>query len=326
MGSDKTTKLAIVVPCYNEDKVLGVTIPRLLSFVDDLIIHHGCAPDSFIVLVDDGSRDDTWSLIAAASIDTPGRLRGIRLACNVGHQGALLSGLDYVTGQCDAAVSIDADLQADLAAIPRMLQEFSHGGGEIILGIRSSREFDTWFKRNTALAFYKLMKLIGVSLVENHADFRLMSAKALYHLSLFPESNLFLRGFPFLLHKEISTVSYQRTERVAGKTKYPLSKMLSLAWNGITSFSIVPLRLISVIGGLVFFSSLIMILYIIIAVLTGKTLMGWASIVVPIYLLGGLIMLSIGVVGEYVGKVFLEVKRRPRFLVDTIIGGSSNDD
>lgn len=326
MESDKMTKLAIVVPCYNEDKVLGIAIPKLLSLVDDLVAHHGCSPDSFVVLVDDGSRDDTWALIAAAAIDTaPGRLRGIRLACNVGHQGALLSGLEYVTDQCDAAVSIDADLQDDLAAIPRMLQEFLQGG-EIVLGIRSSREFDTWLKRNTALVFYKLMRLLGVGLVENHADFRLMSAKALRNLSSFRESNLFLRGLPFLLHKEISTVSYQRAERVAGETKYPLSKMLSLAWNGITSFSIVPLRLISIIGTLVFFSSLVMIFYVIIAVLTGKTLMGWASIVLPVYLLGGLIMLSIGVVGEYVGKAFLEVKRRPRFLVDKIVGDSSTNE
>ena len=164
------------------------------------------------------------------------------------------------------------------------------------------------------------MRVMGVNLVENHADFRLMSANTLNHLRSFPESNLFLRGLPFLLHNKISTIKYHLGERIAGNTKYSLGKMLSLAWNGVTSFSIVPLRLISVIGGLVFFSSLFMIFYVIIAVLTGKTLMGWASIVVPIYLLGGLIMLSIGVVGEYVGKVFLEVKRRPRFLVDTIIG------
>ena len=322
MKSEKMPTIAIVVPCYNEGEVLDITIPRLVSTVDDLIVNHGCSLHSFIVLVDDGSRDNTWELIAAAASRNPGRVRGLRLAANVGHQGALLSGLEYATGRCDAAVSIDADLQDDLAAIPRMIQEYRQGA-EIVLGVRESRDVDTFFKRNTALAFYKLMRLMGVDLVENHADFRLMSSGVLSHLHLFTESNLFLRGLPPLLHKQISTVSYRRAERVAGETKYPLRKMLALAWNGITSFSIVPLRLISAIGGLIFLFSLLMVTYAAIGMLTGKALPGWTSIVVPLYLLGGLLMLSIGVVGEYMGKVFLEVKRRPRFLIDTIVGEPS---
>ncbi len=228
-----TTKLAIVVPCYNEGEVLGITVPRLVSLIENLIVNHGCSTHSYIVLVDDGSRDDTWKLIAQATERHPGRLRGLRLACNVGHQGALLSGLDYVTGRCDAVISIDADLQDDLAAIPRMVEQF-HQGSEIVLGVRVSRQVDTWFKRNTAAGFYKLMRLMGVDLLENHADFRLMSSAVLGNLRSFPEVNLFLRGLPPLLHRKISTVSYERAERQAGETKYPLHKMLSLAWNGIT--------------------------------------------------------------------------------------------
>jgi glycosyltransferase involved in cell wall biosynthesis len=320
-----TTKLAIVVPCYNEGEVLGITVPRLVSLVDDLIVNHGCSPHSYIVLIDDGSRDNTWKLISSAAEHYPGRVRGLRLACNVGHQGALLCGLDYVTTRCDAAVSIDADLQDDLAAIPRMIEQF-HQGSEIVLGVRVSRQVDTWFKRNTAAGFYKLMRLMGVDLVENHADFRLVSSAVLDNLRLFPEINLFLRGLPPLLHRKISTVSYERAERQAGETKYPLHKMLALAWNGITSFSVVPLRLISAVGGLIFFLSLVLSAYAILGVITGKVLPGWTSTVIPLYLLGGILMLSIGVVGEYVGKVFLESKRRPRFLVDAIIGDAANHD
>lgn len=320
----KVIKLAIVVPCYNEDEMLGITIPRLVSFVDDLIVNHGCSPDSFVLLVDDGSRDTTWKLISGACRHYK-LLRGLCLAVNVGHQGALLAGLDYVTERCDAAVSIDADLQHDLAAIPRMLEEY-RSGAEIVLGIRLPSNSDTWFKRNTSIIFYKLMRVMGVDLVENHPDFRLMSAKALSALQQFSEVNLFLRGLPSLLHQRVSTVSYQQAERQAGETKYSLSKMLSLAWNGITSFSVVPLRLISLVGGGIFVFSLVMIAYSIVGVLSGAALPGWASIVVPLYFLGGILMLSIGVVGEYVGKVFLETKRRPRFLVDETIGGLERHD
>lgn len=312
--------LAIVVPCYNEGEILEVAIPRLLEFLDKLSAGNDCAQRSFIVLIDDGSTDNTWELIINASAQHPERVRGLRLACNAGHQGALLAGLDYVTGKCDAAVSIDADLQDDLAAIPAMIEEWRKGA-ELVLGVRESREADTWFKRNTALGFYRLMRWMGVDLVENHADFRLMSGRALRNLRQFPETNLFLRGLTPLVHQRMAVVSYKRKERLAGETKYPLSKMLGLAWNGITSFSVVPLRLISIAGFLVFLASLFMIAYALIGVVTGRVLPGWTSVVIPLYLLGGLIMLSIGVVGEYVGKLFLETKRRPRFLIDTIVGG-----
>jgi hypothetical protein len=206
-----------------------------------------------------------------------------------------------------------------------MIQEFRQGF-DIVLGVRVSREVDSWFKRNTALGFYKLMRLLGVDLVENHADFRLMSNDVLRNLRMFSETNLFLRGLPSLLSNNISTVSYARAERVAGETKYPLSKMLALAWNGVTSFSTAPLRLISAVGGGIFLLSLLMSAYAIFGVLNDKVLPGWTSIVLPLYLLGGILMLSIGVVGEYVGKVFLETKHRPRFLVDKIIGDDVNYD
>ncbi len=317
-------QLAIVVPCYNEGEVLRITIPRLSSYLVTLIETHNCSPNSFIVLVDDGSYDDTWELIELAVKEHPvGRFRGLRLACNVGHQGALLCGLDYVTNRCDAAISIDADLQDDLAAIPEMLKKFSQGF-EIVLGVRVSRQVDTWFKRTTALAFYKFMRLLGIHLVENHADFRLMSASVLRNLRLFPEVNLFLRGLLPLLHRNTAIVHYERAERLAGTTKYSLLKMLALAWNGITSFSVIPLRLISFLGGGIFFASLLMSAYAILSLITGRVLPGWTSIVLPLYLLGGVLMLSIGIVGEYVGKIFLETKRRPRFLVETILEEDKN--
>ncbi|HZX30113.1 MAG TPA: glycosyltransferase family 2 protein, partial [Rhodocyclaceae bacterium] len=253
-------RLAVVVPCYNETEVLETTIPRLLSLLDELVERHNCARDSYVLFIDDGSTDDTWLKISRAVDAHPGRVRAIRLSCNAGHQSALLAGLDYATGRCDAAVSIDADLQDDPAAIPRMLEAY-RAGAEMVLGVRESREVDTWFKRNSALGFYKLMRRLGVKLVENHADFRLMSAAVLGNLARFPERNLFLRALPPLLHSSVATVTYRRTSRLAGESKYPLGKMLALAWNGITSFSVAPLRLISLVGGMVFLASLLMIAY-----------------------------------------------------------------
>lgn len=318
-GLDDSGKkiIAIVVPCYNEEEMLGITVPALTSLLTSLARDHDCSEQSYVVFIDDGSRDATWDLIEEAAAAGP--FRGLRLACNVGHQAALLAGLDYVTDKCFAAVSIDADLQDDMNVIPQMISR-CEAGAQLVLGVRESREVDTWFKRNTALAFYRLMTWMGVDTVENHADFRLMSNKALRNLQHFGERNLFLRGLPPLLHKRVETVTYQRAERAAGETKYPLHKMLALAWNGITSFSIVPLRLITYTGAGVFVASLLMIAYALAGVLMHDTMPGWASVVIPLYLLGGLIMLSIGVVGEYIGKLFLETKQRPRFLIDTIVG------
>lgn len=316
--------LAIVVPCFNESEVLGITIPRLLSLLVELKTAQYCSSGSFVLFVDDGSRDDTWLHIEKAAGQHHRSVRGLRLACNVGHQGALLAGLDYVTDKCDAAVSIDADLQDDLTAIPRMIEEY-RAGAEIVLGAKQSRNIDPWLKRSVALSFYKIAKFMGVALVENHADCRLMSRSALKNLGRFSEGNLFLRGLPPLLHRRVTIVRYDITARPAGQSKYPFRKSLALAWNGITSFSVFPLRIVTYVGGLVFVGSFVLTINAFVQSLRGMSLPGWASITVPLYMLGGLIMLSVGVVGEYTAKIFLEVKHRPRFLIDTITGETETD-
>lgn len=311
--------LAIVVPCFNESEVLDSTILRILTSLEELKVQHSCSLESFVLFVDDGSGDDTWQKITRAAEQYPNFVRGLKLACNVGHQGALLAGLDYVTDKCDAAVSIDADLQDDLMAIPKMIKEY-HNGAEIVLGVRKAREVDGWFKRVSAVGFYKLMRMMGVDLIENHADFRLLSVCVLRSLKKFPEYNLFLRALPPLLHKNTAIVTYDRFQRLAGRSKYPFKKMIELAWNGITSFSVFPLRLVTFMGGIVFVSSFILALYVFIPALSGKTVPGWASVALPLYILGGLIMLSIGIVGEYIGKIYFEVKHRPRFIIDSVTG------
>jgi glycosyltransferase involved in cell wall biosynthesis len=321
---EKVLKIAIVAPCYNEVDVLPLSIPRLIAAIDDLATNHHCAADSYMVLVDDGSRDATWDIIAAAAMQHPGRVRGIRLSKNAGHQYALMAGLTYVTGDCDAAISIDADLQDDLNALPLMVAEH-RSGAQIVLGVKESRTIDPPLKKLTAMVFYKVMKWMGVDLVENHADCRLMSARALDNLSKFPEYLLFLRGLQPLIHRKISVVKYHISPRLAGQSKYPLKKMLSLAWNGITSFSIMPLRLISWAGATVFSLSFAFAIYAFAQGVAGQTLPGWASITVPLYLLGGMMMLSIGVVGEYVAKIFMEVKHRPRFLIDEVTHTSTKN-
>ena len=317
MKNAKSLTIAIVAPCYNEAEVLPTSIPRLMSLVSDLVSKHGCSSDSFVVLVDDGSKDGTWEQVVHASQKFPNILRGLRLSRNAGHQNALIAGLTYVTGKCDAVISIDADLQDDLNALPLMIEEH-RAGAEIVLGVKASRADDPFMKTLTATAFYKGMKWMGVDLVENHADCRLMSARVLLNLSKFPEYVLFLRGLQPLLHGRISTVKYDLAPRIAGKSKYGLKKMLGLALNGITSFSTTPLRLISWTGALVFVVSLLFAVVALGKALSGETLPGWASITVPLYLLGGLIMLSIGITGEYVGKIYMEVKHRPRFLIDEV--------
>jgi polyisoprenyl-phosphate glycosyltransferase len=317
-------RLAIVAPCYNEAEVLPISLPKLFGLLDELVSMHGCHPESYIVLVDDGSRDATWKLIESASASSASRLVGIKLSRNAGHQYALMAGLTYATGKCDAVISIDVDLQDDLAALPRMIAEYRNGA-EIVLGVKESRADDPFTKTLTALMFYRLMRWMGVDMVENHADCRLMSSVALNNLAQFPEYFIFLRGLQPLLHSNIATVSYKLSPRPAGESKYPFRKMLALAWNGITSFSIAPLRLISFMGGLVFLVSLALALSALLKALTGETLPGWASITVPLYLLGGMLMLSIGIVGEYVAKIFLEVKRRPRYLIDRVAHGSPTE-
>ena len=311
-----TVQLAIVVPCYNEDEVLPETNRRLLDLLTKLRELHLISTESSVHYVDDGSKDGTWPLIESlAAIDS--RVRGIKLSRNRGHQNALLSGLMTVEG--DAVVSIDADLQDDVSVIEAMVREFI-GGAEVVYGVRDSRQTDTAFKRRTALLYYGVMKKMGVDLVHNHADFRLLGRRAVEALRQYGEVNMFLRGIVPLIGYRAATVKYDRSERFAGVSKYPLRKMLTFAVEGVTSFSIVPLRLITLFGFLISGFSFAMILFIIYGTLVLKAAIpGWASSVVPIYFLGGIQLLSIGILGEYVAKIYLETKQRPRYFIEKTI-------
>ena len=311
-----TVRLAIVVPCYNEEEVLPETNLRLLALLTRLNEFQLTSADSSVHYVDDGSRDGTWALIESMAVADP-RVHGIKLSCNRGHQNALLSGLMSVEG--DAVVSIDADLQDDVSVIEAMVREFT-GGAEVVYGVRDSRQTDTVFKRRTALLYYGLMKRMGVDLVHNHADFRLLGRRAVDALGHYGEVNMFLRGIVPLIGYRSATVKYDRAERFAGVSKYPLRKMLTFAVEGITSFSIVPLRLITLFGFLVSGFSFAMILFIIYGTLVMKAVIpGWASSVVPIYFLGGIQLLSVGILGEYVAKIYLETKQRPRYFIEKSI-------
>ena len=308
-----TIQLAIVVPCYNEQEVLNETNSRLLALLDRMQAEGTVAPNSTINYVDDGSRDGTWPLIVALA-NGDSRVKGIKLSRNRGHQNALLAGLMTVPG--DALVSIDADLQDDVNVIEKMVEQFA-GGAEIVYGVRDSRATDTAFKRSTALGYYSLMRRFGVDLVHNHADFRLMGRRAIESLREYNEINLFLRGIVPLIGFKTASVYYNRAERFAGISKYPLRKMLAFALEGVTSFSVVPLRLITLLGFIVSLFSFVMILIVLYGRLVLNTVLpGWASSVVPIYFLGGIQLLSMGIVGEYVSKIYLETKRRPRYVIE----------
>lgn len=308
-------KLSIVVPCYNECDVLQETNKRLVLQLELMSKEGLVAPSSIIYYIDDGSSDGTWSLIEnIASLDN--RVRGIKLSRNCGHQVALMSGLLTVDG--DAVISMDADLQDDPEVIPEMVREYQ-AGADIVYGVRGSRATDSPFKRWSASAYYRTMKRLGVDLVYNHADFRLISRRVLDALRGYKEVNLFLRGIIPLIGFKSSIVRYDRNFRFAGATKYPIRRMLAFASEGITSFSIVPLRVITIGGLIVSAFSFIMIIYILFKKLTfGDVVPGWASSVVPIYFIGGLQLLSIGILGEYIGKTYLETKARPRFFIDKV--------
>lgn len=309
-------KLSLVVPCYNEEAALPETASRLSSLLEDLIRRGKVDADSGIWLVDDGSRDRTWALIESLSSQSPA-FYGIKLARNRGHQFALLAGLLSADG--DAVISLDADLQDDLGVIERMIEEYQNGN-EIVYGVRNKRDKDTWFKRWTAERYYGLLGMLGVSVVPNHADYRLMGREALNALEEYREVNLFLRGIVPQLGFRSTRVYYERHERIAGETKYPLKKMIALAADGITSFSAVPLRLIAALGAIVFVMSAGIALWVLVVRLfTSHAVPGWASTTLPIYALGGVQLLSLGVVGEYVAKVYMETKRRPRFRIEKIV-------
>ena len=306
--------LFIVVPCYNEQEVLTETTRVLLDKLTRMEKDGLCSENSRIVYVDDGSRDDTWPLITRLQEDNPA-VRGLKLSRNRGHQNALLAGLMTVKEECDCTVSMDADLQDDVEVLSEFVRKFREGC-DVVYGVRNSRETDTAFKRSTAQGFYKVMHLLGAEVVYNHADYRLMSRRALQALSEYKEVNLFLRGIVPLIGFRSDYVYYDRHERFAGESKYPLKKMITFAMEGITSFSVKPLKLISRLGILISILSVFGLLYALISYCTGHAVAGWTAIVSSIWLLGGLQMLCLGVVGTYIGKIYSEVKARPRFIIE----------
>ncbi|MEZ0118373.1 UNVERIFIED_ORG: glycosyltransferase involved in cell wall biosynthesis [Heyndrickxia coagulans] len=308
-------KLTIVVPCYNEEAVLHETMKQLSEVLESLIQSKLIAKDSMLLFVDDGSRDKTWQIIESASARHP-FVKGIKLSRNAGHQNALLAGLTVASEHSDCVISIDADLQDDIRAIRDFMEKYWQGY-DIVYGVRDSRETDTWFKRTSAQGFYWLMGKMGIQLVPNHADFRLMSKRALEELLKYKEANLFLRGIIPLLGFPSTKVYYDRKERMAGESKYPLKKMLAFALDGITSFSITPVRFVTALGFVTFILSAFVGLYALIEELAGHTVSGWASLIISIWLLGGLELMAVGLIGEYIGKIFKEVKRRPRYTIET---------
>lgn len=312
------TKLIIVVPCYNEQEVLQETTLQLSAILDRLL-QEGEISTGHLLYVDDGSKDRTWELTEKLALSNQ-RVHGIKLAHNVGHQQALWAGLEWaVAHQYDATVSIDADLQDDVEAIIEMVKLYNQGT-DIVYGVRKERKTDTFFKKHTAQLFYKLMSTMGGEIVYNHADFRLMSLRTLRALVSHPERNLFLRGMVCSLGFPSASVYYDRKERFAGESKYPFSKMLNFALDGITSFSVKPLRLITTFGLLFILVSIATILYALSAFISGHVIPGWTSLLISMWFIGGAILTSIGIIGEYIGKIYKEVKQRPRFFIEKETG------
>ena len=311
------TKLYIVVPCYNEEEVLRETARRLRGKILALIEVEKISAASKIVFVNDGSKDSTWKIICELH-DADKIFCGINLSRNRGHQNALLAGLMTVKDFADAVISMDADLQDDINAVDEMLDKYSEGY-DIVYGVRSKRATDTFFKRFTAESFYKLIKILGADIINNHADYRLMSKRALKGLAEFEEVNLFLRGIVPMIGYPSTIVYYERAERFAGESKYPLKKMLAFAFEGITSLTIEPIRFITRLGFTISLLSLIVLLWIFYKYFTGGVVAGWSSTLASLWFLGGLVLLSIGIVGEYIGKIYLETKRRPRFIISEFL-------
>lgn len=316
-SNNNPPRLAIVVPCYNEEAVLTETNTRLTGLLQDLSDKSKITPDSFIVYVNDGSKDQTWSLICQLQ-QQDSHVRGVKLAHNAGHQNALMAGLESFKADADAMVTIDADLQDDVNAISAMVDAYLKGA-DIVYGVRKERTTDTMFKRTTALAFYKLMAVMGTDTVYNHADYRLMSRRAVEALCEYPERNLFLRGLVPLLGFTTENVYYDRAERFAGESKYPFSKMLAFAIDGITSFSIKPITIIFITGILCFFIGVIMLAWGLYSYFKGSVVPGWTSLIVSLWLIGGVVITSLGVIGQYIGKIYIEVKHRPRYHIEKIV-------
>ncbi len=311
------TKLAIVIPCYNEEAVIEQSVTELTRVMQELIDTDRVSNDSILLFVDDGSRDRTWELIEQFHSKNH-FVTGLKLAGNVGHQNALLAGLMFVKNRTDAAISIDADLQDDVEVIKEMIDKHTEGC-DVVYGVRSARKTDTFFKRVTAEGFYKMMKILGVKSVYNHADFRLMSKRAIEGLAEYKERNLFLRGIIPLIGYHTDCVYYERRERMAGESKYPLKKMLSFAFDGVTSFSIKPMNLIMCTGILMILLTIAAGIYAIVSYSTGNVVSGWTSLILSLWFIGGMILFSLGLVGQYIGKIYIEVKERPRYLIEQIL-------
>lgn len=311
------TKLYLAIPCYNEEEVLRDSAEKLIKKYDRMMTEGKISFDSKIVFIDDGSKDKTWSIISELHNENS-VFQGIKLSRNRGHQNALLCGLMTLKDKADAVISIDADLQDDINVFDEMVKKYENGC-DVVYGVRSKRETDSFFKRFTAESFYKILDRMGAKVIFNHADFRLMSKRALNAFSLYKETNIFLRGMVPLIGYKSDIVTYERSERLAGESKYPLKKMLALAWEGITSMSIQPIRLITWLGAIVFAISFIFIIYSLVSFFVGAAVSGWASTLCSIWALGGLQLLAIGIIGEYIGKIYLETKHRPRFIVEEFL-------
>lgn len=307
----------LAIPCYNEEAVLPETARQLTAKMKSMIDSGLISEKSRIAFINDGSKDKTWEMISRLYRDNP-LVCGISLSRNRGHQNALLGGLMTVKEHADMVISLDADLQDDIGVLDGFVRQY-YDGCDIVYGVRASRETDTVFKKWSAQAFYRLMKALGVDIVYDHADYRLMSRRALDALAEFREVNLFLRGIVPLIGFQTGIVEYERHERFAGESKYPLRKMLSFAFEGITSFSVRPIRLITMLGALIFSISIIMLIYFFILYLLGRTVAGWATIVISIWAIGGLQLLSIGIIGEYVGKMYMETKARPKYIISEFL-------
>lgn len=307
-------KLVIVIPCYNEEEVLPTSSQEIGNLLKELVSKGKVSKESKILFVDDGSADRTWEIIESLRAQES-FFTGLKFSRNFGHQAAVLAGLTVASKDADAIISIDADLQDDLLAIEKMVDAYLEGY-EVVYGVRNKRDTDSWFKRTTAVGFYKVMNLLGANVVENHADFRLTSKRATKAMIDLPERNLFLRGMVRLVGFKSTNVYYDRKERFAGESKYPLKKMLKFAFDGITSFSVVPLKMIMNIGFLAIFIAVALLIYSLLRYFAGQTTDGWASLMTSIWFIGGVQLVCLAVIGEYIGKIFTEVKQRPRFIVE----------
>lgn len=309
-------KLIIIMPCYNEEQVLRET-EKQISPVLEKLVFDGKITEWSLLFVDDGSKDSTWSIIEDLK-HANSHITGIKLAHNVGHQNALWAGYEYAIGKCDCMISMDADLQHDINSIESMLDKYFEGY-EVVYGVRNDRVTDGWLKKQTALGFYKLMTSMGVDIIPNHADYRLLSNRVAEALVSYPERNIFIRGLVRTLGFKETEVKFDVKDRFAGKSKYTIKKMLDFALDGITSFSIQPLRLITAIGLLFVFIAIIEMIYTLISFIAGSSIIGWTYLLISVWLIGGLLLLSVGVIGEYTGKIYKEVKRRPRYLIEKTI-------